>query len=142
MRSSTILIAVLVFSSALFAQEGKKEGKKEVKKATAAVSFKSEVFPIIKANCLPCHAEENFNPSELSLDNYKLLKTGGKNGPAFTAGKADESILVQKLGDDPPFGDRMPQNSKKKIRDGKAKWLTDDEVKTIATWVDQGAKDN
>ncbi|MFN0156486.1 MAG: c-type cytochrome domain-containing protein [Bacteroidota bacterium] len=139
---SAIVVTVLVFTSALLGQEVKKEAKKEEKKTSSTVSFKNDVFPIINKNCLPCHAEENFNPSELSMDNYDLLKTGGKNGSAFIAGKSKESPLVEKLGDDPPFGDRMPLNSKKKIKDGKAKWLTDEEVKTIATWIDQGAKNN
>jgi hypothetical protein len=36
----------------------------------------------------------------------------------------------------------MPWNSKKKVTEGKAKWLTEDEIKIITTWIDQGAKDN
>lgn len=124
---------IIAFSSVIvFAQE----------KATNAVSFKSNVFPIIKAKCLPCHSEDNFNPSELSLDSYDLVAKGGKHGTPFKAGKSDESLLIQKTGDEPPFGDKMPLNSKKKIREGRAVWLTPDEVKTIATWIDQGAKNN
>ena len=57
-------------------------------------------------------------------------------------GKSSKSILMQKLGTEPPFGDRMPLNKKKRIAEGTAKWLTDEEVKTIADWIDQGAKDN
>ncbi len=110
------------------------------KKAT--VSFKNDVFPIIKAKCLPCHAEDNFNPSELSMDSYELIAQGGKHGVPFKPGKSGESLMIQKLSEKPPFGDRMPLNSKKKIQDGKAVWLTVDEIKTIATWIDQGAKNN
>ncbi len=91
---------------------------------------------------MPCHAEENFNPSELSMDDYDKLQAGGKNGTAWVVGKPDESLIVKKLGNEPPFGDRMPLNSKRKITEGKAKWLTDDEVKTIVTWIDGGAKNN
>lgn len=106
------------------------------------VSFKNDVFPVIKAKCLPCHAEDNFNPSELSMDSYELIAAGGKHGVPFKPGKSGESLLVQKLSDKPPFGDRMPLNSKKKIQEGKAVWLTPEEVKTIATWIDQGAKND
>lgn len=118
------------------------EQKKTVKKSGSPVSFKNDVMPILKKQCLPCHAEENFNPSELSLDSYDLLKTGGKHGETIVPGKSQESLLIKKLGDDPPFGAKMPLNSKKKIQEGKAKFLTEDEIKTIATWIDQGAKKN
>ncbi|MEO8166718.1 MAG: c-type cytochrome domain-containing protein, partial [bacterium] len=111
-------------------------------KTNTGVSFKSNVFPIIQAKCLPCHSEDNFNPSELSLDSYDLMAKGGKHGAPFKAGKSGESLLIEKTSDDPPFGDKMPLNSKKKIREGRAVWLTPDEIKTIATWIDQGAKNN
>lgn len=128
----SVAMAVLILTSFAFAQ-GEKKG---------TVSFKSDVFPIVKAKCLPCHAEDNFNPSELSMDSFDLITTGGKHGSPFKPGKSKESLLVQKLSETPPFGDRMPLNSKKKIADGKAVWLSADDVKTIATWIDQGAKNN
>ncbi|HXG00900.1 MAG TPA: c-type cytochrome domain-containing protein [Bacteroidota bacterium] len=126
------IVALAVMTSLVFAQGEKK----------SAVSFKSDVFPIIKAKCLPCHAEDNFNPSELSMDSYELIARGGKHGVPFKPGNSAESLIIQKVSEDPPFGDRMPLNSKKKIREGKAVWLTPEEVKTIATWIDQGAKNN
>lgn len=132
-----LLVPVTMFATAVFAQQGEKAAQ-----TPAAVSFKNDVFPIISKNCLPCHAEDNFNPSELSLDNYKLMMAGGKNGKLVVAGKSKESLLIKKLAEDPPFGDRMPLNTKKKIREGKATWLTEEEVKAIAVWIDQGAKDN
>lgn len=126
------IVAVAVMTSVAFVQGEKK----------ATVSFQSDVFPIIKARCLPCHAEDNFNPSELSMDSYELIARGGKHGVPFKPGNSAESLIIQKVSEDPPFGDRMPLNSKKKIREGKAVWLTPEEVKTIATWIDQGAKNN
>jgi uncharacterized membrane protein len=112
----------------------------QVKKGT--LSFEKDIAPVISRNCMPCHAEDNFNPSELSLDSYNQLMAGGKNGVPVIPGKAEESILVKKLSKDPPFGDRMPLNSKRKVQEGKARWLTDEEIKLIVTWVDQGAKKN
>ncbi len=107
-----------------------------------AVSFKKEVFPLVQTYCLPCHAEENFNPSELSMDNYKLIMAGGKSGPSIVKGKSAESLMIQTLGPKPPEGERMPLNPKKKVKEGKAVWMKDEEVKVIAKWIDQGAKDN
>jgi uncharacterized membrane protein len=137
-----LLGLTIVISGVSIAQEKSAKEEKPAKKGSDVVSFKDDVFPIIQKHCLPCHAEENFNPSELSMDNYDLLSAGGKSGPAFVPKKSSESLIVQKLGEKPPSGDRMPLNSKKKIQDGKAVWLTKEEVKTIATWVDQGAKKN
>ena len=131
------MLIIVLASPIVFGQDGK-----PAKKGSSPLSFKKDVFPIIQKHCLPCHAEENFNPSELSMDNYELLVAGGKNGDPFVAGKSKESLLVKKLGEKPPIGDRMPLNSKKKIQEGKAVWLSDEEVKTIATWIDQGAKNN
>ena len=118
------------------------DAKKSEKNAAQNVSFKKDVFPIFKKNCLPCHAEDNFNPSELAMDDYDLIKAGGKNGKVWITGNSGESLIVKKLSTDPPFGDRMPFNSKRKISEGKAKWLTEDEIQTIRKWIDQGAKDN
>lgn len=116
--------------------------KKAGRKSAAQLSFKADVFPIIQARCLPCHAEDNFNPSELSMDDYEKMSEGGKHGKVWVAGNSRESLIIKKLSEKPPFGDRMPLNSKKKIEEGKAKWLTEDEIKTIAQWIDDGAKNN
>ncbi len=117
-------------------------GRKPAKKSAGALSFKKNVFPIIQKRCLPCHAEDNFNPSELSMDDYAKMSEGGKNGKIWIAGSSNESLIIKKLSEKPPFGDRMPLNSKKTIEAGKGKWLTEEEIKTIATWIEEGAKDN
>jgi hypothetical protein len=111
-------------------------------KSTGSVSFKDDVFPVVKKYCLPCHSEDNFNPSELSLDSYDLMMQGGKNGTLVVAGNAKESLLVKKLGEAPPFGDRMPLNKKQVISEGKAKYLSESELKVIRKWINEGARNN
>ena len=103
------------------------------------VSFKNDVAPIISKYCLPCHAEDEYNPSELSLDTYKDLMEGGKHGKPVTPGDAQGSILVKKLGADPPFGHPMPL---KKRNDPEQKYLPADLIQTMSRWIDQGGKDN
>ena len=103
------------------------------------VSFKNDISPIISKYCLPCHAEDEYNPSELSLDTYKDLMDGGKHGKPVIPGDAQGSILVKKLGADPPFGHPMPL---KKRRDPEQKFLPPDLIQTIGRWISQGAKDN
>jgi hypothetical protein len=106
----------------------------------AEISFKSDVFPVIKRKCLPCHAEDHFNPSELSLDTYNLLMAGGKHGVPVVPGRPKESILVQKLNGKAPFGDPMPLDSKRKK--GETKRLSEEEVRLFIDWIVQGAKNN
>ena len=140
MYRGIVALTVVVFLAAL-GYSASQDGS-STKKETPSVSFKKDVFPIIQKHCLPCHAEENFNPSELSMDSYDLLSAGGKNGVPFVAGKSKESLMIKKLGEKPPMGERMPLNSKKKIETGKAVWMKDEEIKILADWIDQGAKNN
>ena len=118
------------------------QAKKPFRKTDTPLSFKEDIFPIIQRNCLPCHGEDNFNPSELSLDNYESMKAGGKHGSPWVDGKSEKSIIIRKLGEKPPFGDRMPLNSRKKIAEGKTRSLTEGQIDTIAAWIDQGARNN
>lgn len=114
---------------------GESNGKGEV-------SFKADVFPVIDRHCLPCHAEEQFNKSELSLDTYSLLMAGGKHGVPVVPGKPEESILLRKLSDNPPFGDPMPLDPRWKEGQPRKKRLSDREIQILTEWVREGAKDN
>lgn len=136
------IIFLVLTAGSLSVQGNEKKAKKASGIDDSTVSFRRDVFPIIKKNCLPCHAEDNYNPSELSMDDFSKMAAGGKNGPLWIAGKSAESLLIKKLSETPPFGDRMPLNSKRKIKEGKAKYLTDEEVRKIASWIDDGAKED
>lgn len=114
------LVAFLIPLSMVSQQGGKKK-----------ISFEKEVFPILKSNCLPCHLAENENPSGLALDNYETLMKGGNHGNTVVPGKPKESNFYLKLLPNPPFGKQMARNKKK---------LTEEEVKVIYDWIEQGAK--
>ncbi|MBM2839583.1 MAG: hypothetical protein HW412_111 [Bacteroidetes bacterium] len=137
---AVVVLAVSMVVHSSFGQDG--NDKKPSKKKAASLSFKKDVFPIIQKNCLPCHAEDNFNPSELSMDDYDKMKAGGEKGPVWVEKNSKESLIIKKLSENPPFGDRMPLNTKRKIEAGKAKWLSEEEIRIIATWIDGGAKNN
>lgn len=113
-------------------QKSKNSGKKKTK--TSVVSFKKQVFPIIKQNCLPCHTADQMNPSELYLETYADLMKGGKHGSPIIAGKADSSLFIKKLAAEPPFGDPMPMRRKTLI--------SADTVNILKKWITQGAKNN
>ena len=140
-----VVVSLLLFYAVLgvktaWSQQGKSQSGE--KSTPDALSFQKDVFPIIKRNCLPCHAEDNFNPSELTLDSYDKLMAGGKHGVPVVGGKSQESILVGKLGENPPFGKRMPMDPRKKRGEINTRRLSDEEIKIITDWIDQGAKNN
>jgi uncharacterized membrane protein len=131
---SILLTIAIVITGDATGQTRKKKAKKISKPKVQTVSFKNEVFPIIKKNCLPCHSEEQMNQSELYLESYDGLMTGGKHGKPLVAGKADSSLIIRKLSQTPPFGDQMPLKAKVP--------LTEAEMKAIKDWINQGAKQN
>jgi uncharacterized membrane protein len=133
----TKLFAVLFLAATVPAAQsnsGNDSPKKATKSREEIVSFKSDVFPLIKKYCLPCHAEEQFNPSDLHLDTYETMMEGGKHGVPVIPGKPKESLLIQKLSPNPPFGEQMPLKSKT--------GLSQEEIKIISDWISQGAKKN
>jgi hypothetical protein len=113
----------------------------DAKRGSDTVSYKGHVVPIVNKYCLPCHAEESDNRSELSLDTYALMMAGGKHGPAVVNGKPETSLLIQKLAEEPPFGDRMPLARRRQSKEP-PKRLTEAEVRVLTDWIAQGAKDN
>jgi hypothetical protein len=127
------ILILFVYAGAVLQGDERKSG---------AVSYAKDVAPLLEKRCLPCHAEENANKSELFIDSYALLMKGGKHGTAVVPGKPDESDLVLKLQAVPPYGDRMPIQSRRKLKAGAPEYLSDEEVMLIRKWIAEGAKDN
>jgi hypothetical protein len=135
MKPFLIIPLVFVFASVL-SQTPHTSGHKQIenKKTYSRVSFKKDIFPIMKNYCLPCHTEDQMNPSQLYLDSYENMMAGGKHGKPILPGKADSSIIVQKLSPKPPFGDPMPMKRKTPF--------PKDTLQIIRQWIEQGAKNN
>ena len=93
---------------------------------SSCVNFSTEIQPIFTANCSGCHIASTRN--NLSLSNYASITLGNSsNGPVIIAGEHANSLLWQKVnaGSMPPSGQ-----------------LTTDQINLIATWIDEGARDN
>ena len=95
---------------------------------TARVSFDDEVAPIIAANCLDCHSQDQ-RKGGLSLATYGDLLDGGKDGPIARPGRGADSMIVQRLHG--IGGEQMP-------KDGVP--LTNAEIHLITRWIDEGAR--
>ena len=90
------------------------------------ISYIATIQPIFTANCSSCHIASTRN--NLSLSNYASITLGNSsNGPVIIAGEHANSLLWQKVnsGSMPPSGQ-----------------LTTDQINLIATWIDEGARDN
>jgi hypothetical protein len=107
-----------------------------------SMSFRRHVLPILRRRCLPCHASESNNPSELSLDSLQLIMVGGLHGASIHPGRPESSSLYQKLSPDPPFGKRMPISPRKKSNGPGDSPLPTAEIRIIGEWINQGARDN
>ncbi len=93
----------------------------------AGISFSKQVAPILAKNCLGCH--DDTARGRLRLDTFAGMRQGGMSGPLLVPGNAQRSLLMAKLVF--PGPQRMPK--------GRGP-LAPNDLKTIATWISQGAK--
>lgn len=99
------------------------------------ISFSQEVFPILKKRCVSCHYPGNeFNESMLAMESYESLMKGGVHGSPIVVGQSANSLIIKKVGPNPPFGKQMPLMSKE--------MLSAEDIELISKWIDQGAKNN
>ncbi len=92
--------------------------------------FGGRVAPIFAARCVTCHGPDKIK-GKLRLDSYALLTAGGANGPVIAPGNSDTSELYRRI-TLPIFHDEfMPAEGDPA--------LSEDEIKLIALWIDQGA---
>lgn len=103
--------------------------------APRGVSYAQQVQPILSANCSECHVEGHPGAvaSGLVTTSYDALMKGGKFGPLVKPGDAFTSALNMLVEGRVDPSIRMPHGRKK---------LSDDEIKILKNWVDQGAKNN
>jgi uncharacterized membrane protein len=92
----------------------------------------ADVAPILQQRCAECHTpgKEGTLKSGFSVASYETVMKGTKLGPVIEKGSAESSSLYRLVAGEADPSIQMPH--------GKAS-LTDDQVKTIATWIDQGA---
>ena len=99
------------------------------------VSFHSDIQPILRSHCLECHSKGGigFKRSGFRADSYQHVMQGTKYGPVIVRGSSTSSTLYRLIAGATDPSIRMPYH-----RDP----LPAEKVKLIATWIDQGAKEN
>jgi mono/diheme cytochrome c family protein len=100
-----------------------------VASAAAPVDYLREIKPVFAEHCYRCHGVSQ-QKAGLRMDTAAFALKGGDNGPAYTAGKSTESLLIQALNGTHDDISRMPY---------KKPPLAEAQIATIARWIDEGA---
>ena len=95
---------------------------------SARIDFAQDVHPILATKCFACHGGDK-RSGGLSLQEYSDVLKGGRSGAAIIPGDSKSSLLMLRVtGVNAP---QMPLAGPK---------LTEQEVATIRTWIDEGAR--
>ena len=109
------------------------------------VSFAADIFDAVfdrsDLGCVDCHSGGGDSPiglrtSGLNLGSYAALMRGGDASAddIVVPGRPCDSVLVQKVGQAPPFGARMPLDG--------PPFLTEREIQMLSDWIAEGADDD
>lgn len=120
--------------------------------ARKAVSYHQDIQPILQQHCAQCHSKGGvgYAASGFSVESYAAVMKGTKFGPMVEPGHSTQSNLVWLLQhgahpaiDMPKICQQLAAESKKcSVASSGAEQLPKRQVRLIAQWVDQGAKDN
>src|SRR4051794_41173481 len=89
----------------------------------AKVGFATDVLPILRQNCVPCHGPAQ-QSSGMRLDRKSMVLS--RRG--VVPGSSDNSFLFQRIAGT-AYGMQMPPTGP----------LRPEQIKTIKMWIDQGA---
>ena len=96
----------------------------------AAPGFTRDIKPVLQKNCQGCHQPSSL-ASGLDLTSFEAFQKCGKRGPAFIAGKPDESPVIRYVsGVTQP---RMPLGQPA---------LKSEDIDLLRAWILDGAKDD
>jgi hypothetical protein len=99
------------------------------------ISYKADVEPILKLNCLECHTEkgQGYEKSGLLMTSYESLMKGTKYGTIIKPGDSLSSVLIMLVEGRADPSIKMPH--------GRAA-LPKETIEVLKKWVEQGAKNN
>ena len=120
--SNTILLTLVIILPACVYQQ---------------VSYERDVTPILARNCNGCHMAPNgygYRAIGLKLDSYDSIIQGTVYGPIIVAGDSRRSMLNKLV-------EGRVGNKQCNARDNK-EGISNEDIETFQTWVDQGALNN
>ena len=91
----------------------------------------SAISGILESNCISCHGAKE-PESELRLDSFDGILTGGKSGPAVIPGDVEASLLLSAV-EDSGLVTRMPPEDDAPALDAAS-------IDLLRRWVGGGAK--
>jgi hypothetical protein len=104
---------------------------------TPQISYQQDVHPIFVNKCISCHTPPNgegYTRSGLDLKSYETLMGGSIYGPAIIPGNSNKSPLIILV--EGRAGNLSREMEKRH------KPITDQEIKVLHLWVEQGARNN
>jgi hypothetical protein len=96
--------------------------------AAKAVSFKSDIQPLLETSCLQCHGKGK-NKGGFSVETRESLLKGGDSGPAVVVGKSGESLLIRLVSAPAGSDEAMPKKGSR---------LTPQQIGMLRNWIDDG----
>jgi len=94
------------------------------------ISYFRQIRPVLQRQCQGCHQPAS-KQADLLLTSYEGFRSGGKSGPAFLAGKPDQSLVLAYLkGDRQP---RMPLGGEP---------LPAEQIDLFRRWIGEGGNDD
>jgi mono/diheme cytochrome c family protein len=123
----TRILMLLLLGTAIGCAQGSDQKAPPRKTKADAVNYYRDIEPILKANCESCH-QASMAAGGLRVDAPENLLQGGASGPAVIPGKAQRSLLYQRL--TVTTDKRMPPVGV----------VTEEQLALIRAWINLGAK--
>jgi hypothetical protein len=104
---------------------------------TSRVSYQRDVRPILADKCVGCHTPpygEGYRTTGLNMTSYQTLMEGSIYGPVIVAGNSRMSPLNMLV--EGRAGDLKEQLTRRH------KPVTEEEIRVLDLWVEQGALNN
>lgn len=95
--------------------------------------FKNLIQPILDSKCVSCHNSKK-SKGKLMLNNYEVLKKGGKNGLVINFKNPELSEILVRI--------HLPKSEKKHMPPKAKKQLTKAEINILSHWINMGAPEN
>jgi uncharacterized membrane protein len=104
--------------------------KKVITNLDSAVVYTDIIDPILYAYCTSCHNESK-SKGDLMMHTPEAMLAGGETGKLFVPGNAGSSLMIERILLPEDHDDHMPPKGKSQ--------LTDEQIKLLTWWIDEGA---